>query len=258
MIYETILFELTDDVATVTLNRPDVLNGLTARMRAELRHAIDAAAREARAMVLTGAGRAFCSGQDLGQRRSAADVDLERTLMEEYHPLIEALAGCPIPTVAAVNGVAAGAGANLALAADVTIAAESAYFLQAFARIGLVPDAGGSYWMPRSMGLAKTLGAALFADRISATQAEAWGMIWEVVPDAAFRAHVADRARQLARGPTAAYRLMKATIRASFGRDLPGQLAAEAEAQGQAGRTRDYLEGVMAFLEKRPVRFEGR
>ncbi|RMF38450.1 MAG: 2-(1,2-epoxy-1,2-dihydrophenyl)acetyl-CoA isomerase [Alphaproteobacteria bacterium] len=258
MSYETIIYDLESDVATITLNRPEQLNAMTAQMRVDLLHALRRAEGEARVAVLTGAGRAFCSGQDLGQRQNAADVDLQRTLIEEYHPLIEALAGCPIPTIAAVNGAAAGAGANLALAADVVIAAESAYFMEAFARIGLVPDAGGTYWLPRSMGLAKAMGAALFAEKIPAAQAEAWGMIWEVVPDEQFPEHVAARAVQLARGPTRAFALMKSVLRRSFANDLAAQLEAEASAQGEAGRSEDYLEGVMAFMEKRAAVFRGR
>ncbi|MEM9643308.1 MAG: enoyl-CoA hydratase-related protein, partial [Pseudomonadota bacterium] len=152
MLLETITYDLIQDIATVTLNRPEVMNGLNTQMRAELLASVNRAASEARVLVLTGAGRAFCSGQDLGDRVSAADLDLERTLREEYEPLLRAIYDCPIPTIAAVNGPAAGAGANLALAADVVIATQSAVFIQAFARIGLIPDAGGTYWLPRQMG----------------------------------------------------------------------------------------------------------
>ncbi|MEM8742644.1 MAG: enoyl-CoA hydratase-related protein [Pseudomonadota bacterium] len=258
MSYETIFYYVAADVATVTLNRPDQLNAMTGQMRADLLHALRRAPNEARALVLTGAGRAFCSGQDLGQRETTADIDLQRALLEEFHPLIEALAHCPVPTIAAVNGPAAGAGANLALAADVVIAAQSAYFLQAFARIGLIPDAGGTYWMPRSMGLAKTMGAALFAEKITADQADEWGLIWQSVPDARFSEEVADRATALAKGPTRAYGLMKEVIRASFSNDLEAQLGSEAMAQGQAGRTEDHVEGLLAFREKRPPSFQGR
>lgn len=258
MSYETILSTTENDIATITLNRPEVMNGLNAQMRAEITHALTRAAAEARVVVLTGAGRGFCSGQDLGDRRTAADLDLERTLREEYQPMLRAIYDCPAPTIAAVNGAAAGAGANLALAADVVIAAESAVFIQAFARIGLIPDAGGTYWLPRQMGLAKAMGAALFAERITAAQADAWGMIWAAVPDDAFAATVQARAAQLAQGPTAAYRLIKRALRASYAHDLTQQLELEATLQGEAGRTRDFQEGVTAFLEKRPARYEGR
>ena len=258
MDYETILFELRNDVVTVTLNRPDRKNALNTQMRAELLHAVRAAPSQARVLVMTGAGDAFCSGQDLSDRSNAANLDLERTLRDEYKPLLRAIFDCPIPVIAAVNGAAAGAGANLALAADVVIAAESAYFLQAFTRIGLIPDAGGTYWLPRQMGFAKAMGAALFAEPISAPQAEAWGMIWEVVPDADFADYWWGTAQKLAKGPTAAYAAVKAAIRGSFDNGLDDQLALEAKLQGQMGKTRDFQEGVVAFLEKRRAVFEGR
>ena len=177
MNYETIRLTISDNVATLTLNRPDRMNALNTQMRAELLHAVKEAGKEARVLVITGEGRAFCSGQDLGDRANAANLDLERTLRDEYEPLLRAIFDCPIPTISAVNGAAAGAGANLALAADVVIATESAVFLQAFSRIGLIPDAGGTYWLPRQMGFAKAMGAALFAEPISARQAADWGMI---------------------------------------------------------------------------------
>jgi 2-(1,2-epoxy-1,2-dihydrophenyl)acetyl-CoA isomerase len=258
MTYETILATTENAVATITLNRPEVMNGLDTRMRAELLHALRLAPDSARVVVITGAGRAFCSGQDLGDRVTAADLDLERTLREEYEPLLRAIYDCPVPTVAAVNGPAAGAGANLALACDVAIAAHSAYFVQAFARIGLIPDAGGTYWLPRQVGFAKAMGAALFAEKISAQQASDWNMIWEAVPDEAFAATVAARAAQLAGGPTVAYRLIKQALRHTYGHGVDEQLELEARLQGEAGRTRDFQEGVMAFLEKRPARYEGR
>jgi 2-(1,2-epoxy-1,2-dihydrophenyl)acetyl-CoA isomerase len=163
-----------------------------------------------------------------------------------------------VPTIAAVNGPAAGAGANLALAADVVIATESAYFLQAFARIGLMPDAGGTWFLPRQMGMAKAMGAALFADKITATQAEQWGMIWETVPDAEFDAQWRARANYLAYGPTQAFAAIKKAIRGTYGSNLPDQLAIEAHLQGECGRSRDFKEGVVAFMEKRPALFEGR
>jgi len=256
MDFQTITFEVTDQVATLTLVRPDVRNALNAQMRAEIPAAIRIAQDHARVLVLTGAGDTFCSGQDLGN--GAAALDIERTLRDEYTPMLRAIFDCSIPTIAAVNGAAAGAGANLALAADVVIATERAVFVQAFSRIGLIPDAGGTYWLPRQIGIAKAMGAALFAEPVTARQAEAWGMIWEAVPDAIFAAHVATRARHLAEGPTAAYVHAKHALRASFGNDLDTQLALEAQLQGQCGQTRDFSEGVLAFLEKRPARFEGR
>ena len=258
MIYESIIYEAKDNVVKITLNRPEVMNGINAQMRIDLLHAVKHAPLDGRVVIFTGAGRGFCSGQDLGDRKNAADLDLERTLLEEYEPLLTAIYECPIPTISAVNGAAAGAGANLALACDVVIAAESAIFLQAFARIGLIPDVGGTYLLPRQMGLAKAMGAALFADKISADQAEKWGMIWESVPDEAFAATVQERADKLAKGPTKAYKYIKRAIRASFDNTLEEQLALEAHLQGKAGKTRDFTEGVLAFMEKRPPKYEGR
>ena len=258
MHYDTILYDLTDDIATVTLNRPDVMNALNTQMRAEITDAVRRGGKEARVVVLTGSGRAFCSGQDLGDRANAGNLDLERTLRDEYVPMLTAIYSCPVPTITAVNGAAAGAGANLALAADVVIATESAFFLQAFTRIGLIPDAGGTWYLPRQMGLAKAMGAALFADKITARQADDWGMIWEAVADDAFDAHWKARAAHLAKGPTAAYQRVKQSLRASFDNDLEAQLALEARLQGECGKTRDFKEGVVAFLEKRPAHYEGR
>jgi len=258
MVYSTIRYEVQDDVAVITLNRPEVMNALNTQMRAEILHAVREAPGEARVLVMTGEGRAFCSGQDLGDRASGAALDLERTLRDEYEPMLMAIYECPIPTIAAVNGAAAGAGANLALAADVVIAAEGASFIQAFSRIGLIPDAGGTYWLPRQVGFSKAMGAALFAEKISARQASDWGMIWEAVPDDEFAAHWRRRAAHLAKGPTVAYRNIKKALRESFDNSLEEQLALEARLQGECGRTRDFREGVVAFLEKRPPSYEGR
>lgn len=258
MIYETIIYELNDGVAVVEFNRPEVMNALTTQMRAEIAHAVKRGGQEARVVVITGAGRAFCTGQDLGDRAGADDIDLERTLRDEYGPILDAITECPVPTISAVNGPAAGAGANIALAADIVIAAESAYFLEAFARIGLMPDAGGTYWLPRSIGSAKAMGAAMFAEKITAKQASDWGLIWEAIEDQHFTSHWQKRAAHLAHGPTKAYRAMKQAIRASMDNDLATQLALEAKLQGECGRSRDFKEGVSAFMNKRPADFEGR
>ncbi len=258
MHYDAITFDIQDDIATVTLNRPDVMNALNTQMRAEITDAVSRGGREARVVVLTGNGRAFCSGQDLGDRATAANLDLERTLRDEYVPMLRAIIDCPVPTISAVNGAAAGAGANLALCADVVIATESAFFLQAFTRIGLIPDAGGTWLLPRQMGLAKAMGAALFAEKISARQADSWGMIWEAVSDDAFEQTWKARAAHLAKGPTAAYARVKDVMRASFDNTMDDQLALEAKLQGQCGKTRDFKEGVVAFMEKRPAEYEGR
>ena len=258
MHYDAIRLSYTDGYAVITLNRPDVMNALNAQMRAELLHALKAAARDARAIVLTGEGKAFCSGQDLGDRGNAASLDLERTLRDEYVPLLRAIYDCPVPTISAVNGPAAGAGANLALAADVVIASENAMFLQAFTRIGLIPDAGGTYWLPRQIGMPRAMGAALFAEPVTARQAADWGMIWEAIPEADFAAHWKARAAKLADGPTMTYGLLKEAMKASMNNTLDEQLLVEAKLQGQCGKTRDFKEGVLAFLEKRKANYEGR
>ena len=258
MHYETILYALAGGVATITLNRPDRMNALTGPMRRELLHALKRAPEEARAVVLTGAGKGFCAGQDLGDARSVAELDLETTLREEYEPLLRAIADAPVPVLAAVNGAAAGAGANLALSADVVIAARSASFIEAFARIGLIPDAGGTWLLPRMVGLPRAMGMCLFAEPIPAGRAAEWGLIWEVVDDEQLPARAAELAGRLAAGPTTAHRLAKRALRAGLSNDLEAQLALEARLQGEAGRSRDFLEGVEAFMEKRPPKFEGR
>ncbi len=258
MDYQTITLSESDEIAVLTLNRPDVMNALNTQMRAEILHGVKEAQKSARVLVITGAGRAFCAGQDLGDRATVGNLDLERTLRDEYQPMLAAIFDCNIPTIAAVNGAAAGAGANLALASDVVIATESAVFLQAFARIGLIPDAGGTYWLPRQIGFAKAMGAALFAEPVSARQAADWGMIWEAVPDDGFSAHWQARAAKLASGPTTAYAHIKTALRQSYQNDLATQLSLEAKLQGECGLTRDFKEGVLAFMEKRPARFEGR
>ena len=258
MNYDTITYDLDGGIATITLNRADVMNALNTQMRAEITEAVRRAGREARVVVLTGSGRAFCSGQDLGDGANINRLDLERTLRDEYVPMLRAIFDCPVPTISAVNGPAAGAGANLALAADVVIATESAYFVQAFTRIGLIPDAGGTWFLPRQIGLAKAMGAALFADQIAAQSAADMGMIWEAVPDESFAVHYKSRAAHLANGPTEAYRHLKTALRGSFDNDLEAQLTLEAKLQGKCGKTRDFKEGVIAFAEKRPALFEGR
>ncbi|MFX0545820.1 enoyl-CoA hydratase-related protein [Roseovarius sp. S1116L3] len=256
--YSVITLEIDDAVAVLRLDRPEKMNALNAQMRAEITDAVIAAGKSARVLVITGNGRAFCAGQDLSDAGNAAALDLERVLRDEYAPMLRAIAECPIPTIAAVNGVAAGAGANLALSADVAIATDSATFIQAFTRIGLMPDAGGTYWLPRQMGAAKAMGAALFAEPISARDAADWGMIWEAVPDMEFDSHWRARAAHLAAGPTEAYHHLKAALRASWQNSPEAQLDVEARLQGACGQTRDFKEGVIAFLDKRKPSFEGR
>jgi len=258
MQYETLRLNVSNNVAVIEFTRDEVMNALNTQMRAEILHAVKAAESSARVLVLTGKGRAFCSGQDLGDRATVASTDLERTLRDEYVPMLMAIYNCRIPTISAVNGPAAGAGANLALAADVVIATQSAVFLQAFTRIGLIPDAGGSYFLPRQVGLAKAMGAALFAEPLSAEQASAMGMIWEAVADESFDQHWKDRATYLANGPTEAYARVKQVMRSSFENDLEKQLLLEAKLQGECGKTYDFREGVLAFLDKRAANYEGR
>ncbi len=184
MDYETLRYAVTDGVAAITLDRPERMNSLNAAMRAELLDALARAPRESRAIVLTGAGTSFSAGQDLGEAGRFSEVNLERLLNEEYEPLIRLVEECPVPVIAAVNGAAAGAGANLALAADLVVAARSASFLEPSARIGLVPDAGGTWRLPRLVGMARAMGMCLLAEPVPAEQAAAWGLIWEVVDDA--------------------------------------------------------------------------
>ena len=257
MSYQTITYTAAEGLAVIALNRPEVMNALNRQLRLDLIDGIARAAREARALVLTGTGRAFCSGQDLSDPAVQGDLDFEGVLNNEYVPLLTAIYDCPIPTIAAVNGAAAGAGANLALAADVVIATESAVFVQAFSRIGLIPDAGGTWWLPRQMGMPRAMGACLFADPVPARQAAEWGMIYEAVSDDQFEARWRDRAQKLAQGPTAAYRATKQALRAASTNTLADQLALEARLQGQCGRTQDFKEGVAAFLEKRKPRYTG-
>lgn len=258
MDYTTLDVSLENDIACVTLNRPEVMNALNTQMRAEICDSVKTLGKEARVVVITGVGNAFCSGQDLGDRANTANLDLERTLRDEYEPMLRAISECPVPTITALNGAAAGAGANLALSSDVVVASHSAYLMQAFTRIGLIPDAGGTYVMPRAMGMAKAMGASLFAEKIQAKQAEQWGLIWEAVPDAVFEKTWKARAAQLATGPTVAYQNIKKALRQSLGNSLDEQLGLEARLQKECGQTRDFLEGVLAFSQKRSANFEGR
>lgn len=258
MDYTVISQKQTEGLLVLTLNRPDKMNALNRQMRAEITHLLHHLPEDLRALVITGAGEAFCSGQDLGDARNAHDINLERVLRDEYLPMLQALMDLEIPVLAAVNGAAAGAGANLALACDVVVAAESAFFSQAFSRIGLMPDLGGSWIMPRKVGMARAMGAALFAERIPARQAADWGMIYEAVADDVFDAHWRGRAAQLATGPSCAFRAVKQALRHSCTQDLNAQLDLEAHLQGELGRSRDFLEGISAFLDKRAPKFEGR
>jgi 2-(1,2-epoxy-1,2-dihydrophenyl)acetyl-CoA isomerase len=267
MSYQTILFEVSDGVARLTLNRPDRLNSFNTLMHAEVRAALaslrDDAGGEmkARVLVLTGAGRGFCAGQDLGDcavSPGGAAVDLGESIEKNYKPLVMALRNLPMPIICAVNGVAAGAGANIALACDLVIATRSASFVQAFSKLGLVPDSGGTWFLPRLVGTARAMGLAFLGDKLSAEQAAQWGLIWRCVEDAEFSAVVDTFARQLAAAPTQGLARTKQAIYESWGRSLEQQLDIERDAQRDLGRTADYAEGVAAFTEKRAPRFTGR
>lgn len=252
---ETITLAVEAGIMRLVLNRPDKMNALNSRMRAEITAALTNLPEGVRCVVLTGAGRGFCSGQDLGD--AGAALNIEATLRDEYEPMLGAIRACRAPVIAAVNGVAAGAGANLALACDLVIATESASFIQAFTRIGLIPDAGGTWFIPRQIGHARAIGMMLLAEPVPARQAANWGLIWQAVPDAEFEATVAARAAQLAAGPTGCYRAIREALSATNQNDLAAQLALEARLQGEAGSRADFREGVAAFLEKRPARFTG-
>ncbi len=260
MSFETILFEISDDVALLTLNRPDKLNAFSVDMHKEIRAAIKQAVKDkARALVITGAGRAFCAGADLGARDLSTDeeLDLGGLLEKYYNPLILTLKDLPMPVIGAVNGVAAGAGANIALACDLVFAARSASFIQAFIKIGLVPDAGGSFHLPRLIGMQRAMALAMTGDKLDAETAEAWGMIYKCVDDETLMDEVMGCARHLATQPTRSIGLIKRLMTASLGNDLNTQLDLERNMQRVAGLGTDYREGVQAFLEKRAPRFTG-
>jgi len=258
-----LLVTIADGVATLTLNRPDRLNALTAALHEALASALDRAAGDEtiRALLITGAGRGFCAGQDLSERKLAPGEprrDLGQGLERYYNPLIRRLRGLEKPVIAAVNGVAAGAGVGLALACDIVIAAHSAGFIEAFSRIGLVPDAGNTWFLPRLVGSARAMGMALTGEAIPAERAAEWGLIWKAVPDDMLMTEARDLARRLAQGPTRALGLTKRAIDRSGTNDLDTQLDLERDLQREAGLGEDYREGVAAFLEKRPPRFTGR
>jgi 2-(1,2-epoxy-1,2-dihydrophenyl)acetyl-CoA isomerase len=263
MPFQFLIYSLDAGIARITLNRPDRLNSFNEPLHAELRQVLDSVQADAsvRVLIITGAGRGFCAGQDLGDRNvavGAAPPDLGYTLETFYIPLITQIAHLRCPVIAAVNGVAAGSGASLALACDLIIAKESASFVQAFSKIGLIPDAGSSYFLPRAVGTAVAMGLALTGDKCSASQAAQWGMIWKCVPDAAFDAEVTRLAEQLAQAPPLALKSVKETLRSSGARSLDEALRHERDTQRTLGRSEDYREGVTAFMEKRPAQFIGR
>lgn len=263
MSYQNILFELSEGIARLTLNRPDRLNSFNVEMHREVREALRQLAqdRAARVLVLSGAGRGFCAGQDLGDRAVAPGgqgVDLGESIDSYYKPLVLALRNLPMPVIAAVNGVAAGAGANIALSCDLVIATRSASFIQSFSKLGLVPDSGGTWLLPRLLGNARALGLALLADKLPAERAAQWGLIWRCVEDNEFQEAVDTLAKQLAVAPTRGLARTKQAIYESWGKSFEQQLDQERGFQRELGRSLDYAEGVAAFTEKRNPKFTGR
>ena len=263
--FETIRFEITDRIATLTFNRPDRLNSFTEQMHQEVRTALDAvkagrADGTVRVLVITGAGRGFCAGQDLADRSVTADnapPDLGTSVEKNYKPLVMTLRSLDLPVICAVNGVAAGAGANIALACDLVFAARSASFIQAFCKLGLIPDTGGTWILPRLIGTARALGLALLGDKVSAQEAETMGMIWKCVDDEALLSTVQAVAAQLANGPTFGFSQTKKALWTSSTRDFSSQLDLEGEMMRSCGQSHDYREGVAAFMEKRSPVFRG-
>src|SRR5580765_1745733 len=250
-------------VQTITLNRPEKLNALNPEMHERLAAAFERARHESeiRAVLLTGAGRGFCTGQDLAERDvrpGAPPIDLSISLGRHYNPLVRRMRELPKPVVCAVNGVAAGAGANLALACDLVIAARSASFVQSFSKLGLVPDSGGTYFLPRLVGSARAMGLALLGERLSAEEAERWGLIWKAVADERLVEEATGIAQTLAAGPTKGYGLIKRAIHASAGNSLDAQLDLERDLQREAGFSEDYREGVAAFMQKRKPQYKGK
>lgn len=263
--FETIRLEVAERVATLTLNRPERLNSFNEQMHQEVRAALaevqaGRTAGEVRALLLTGAGRGFCAGQDLSDRAvAAADEapDLGASIERNYKPLVTTLRALELPVICAVNGVAAGAGANLALACDLVFAARSASFIQSFAKLGLIPDTGGTWILPRLVGPARALGLALLGDKLAAEQAEAWGLIWKCVDDEALLPTVRELAARLASGPTFGFARTKEAIWSSSTRGFDAQLDLERDLMRACGRSADYREGVAAFMEKRAPQFKG-
>jgi 2-(1,2-epoxy-1,2-dihydrophenyl)acetyl-CoA isomerase len=261
MDYKNILFEAADGIARLTLNRPDKLNSFTLAMHAELRDALACIQADPtlRVLVLTGAGRGFCAGQDLADLNGQLGEDELGTLVQEYYgPLVQSLRALPFPVICAVNGVAAGAGANLALACDIVLAARSASFIEVFCKLGLIPDTGGTYFLPRALGSARAMGLALLGDKLPAERAEQWGLIWKCVDDDHLAQEADALARHFASAPTRGLARTKQALYASGGNSLEQQLALETRFMRELGASDDYQEGVAAFLEKRTPQFKGK
>ncbi|HMN05450.1 MAG TPA: enoyl-CoA hydratase-related protein [Flavobacteriales bacterium] len=258
MTYEQILYTLEDGVATITLNRPDKLNSFTAKMAEETLDVLGKAKADSavRAIVLTGTGRAFCAGQDLAEA-TAPGIRIEDVVERQYNAMVRAIRQMPKPVLCSVNGIAAGAGANLAYACDLTYAAESAVFVQSFVNIGLIPDSGGTFTLPRLAGMQQAFGQMVLAEKVTAARAVQLGMIWKAVPDAELNAEVSEVAKRLATMPTLAIALTKYALNRSQGSNLEQHLLVEAELQAIAGRSQDCKEGVAAFLEKRKPHYIG-
>ena len=263
MNFENITFTVEAGIASLTLNRPDKLNSFNGAMHAELRAALDSIQNDksVRVLVLSGAGRAFCAGQDLADPAMAAVdgkmPDIGNVVEASYKPLILRLQNLRVPTIAAVNGIAAGAGASVALACDLVIASKSASFLQAFSKIGLIPDTGGTWFLPQRVGMARAMGLALLADKLPAEKAAEWGLIWQCVEDADFAAEVDALAQQLASAPTKALVRTRQAMHAAPGHTLEQQLSFEGGFMRELGWSPDYAEGVAAFMEKRAPKFTG-
>ncbi len=261
MDYQCIRFAIDAGIARLTFNRPNKLNSFNTAMHAEIRAALARVQGEgARVLVITGAGRGFCAGQDLGDRAvapGAKGVDLGESIEQHYAPLVLALRALPLPVIAAVNGVAAGAGANVALACDLVIAARSATFVQAFSRLGLVPDSGGTWFLPRLVGPARAIGLSFLGEKLPAAQAAEWGLIWRCVEDAELGPVVDELATQLAAAPTLGLARTKQAMQGAWGRTLAEQLVVERDLQRELGWSQDYAEGVAAFAAKRAPRFTG-
>lgn len=263
MSYENLLFQNEAGIARITLNRPDRLNSFTMAMHAELRDALDKvrADQSVRVLLLTGAGRGFCAGQDLSDRAvapGAKPVDLGEAVETWWAPLVKTLRTLPLPVVCAVNGVAAGAGANVALGADLVLATQSASFIQPFCKLGLIPDTGGTWILPRAVGTARAMGLAMLGDKLTADQAAEWGLIWKSIPDAQFKGEVEKLLVHLAQAPTKGLARTKELIYANGAAPLDEALQREGEAMRELGFSDDYREGVAAFLGKRDARFTGR
>src|SRR3712207_1929934 len=259
MAYETIVFEARDGIARLTLNRPDRLNSFTVQMHEEDADALSRL-EGARTLVLTGAGRGFCAGQDLNDRAVAPGqaVDLGESVEARYNPLIRTITSLPMPVIARVNGVAAGAGANIALACDIVVAATSAKFIQSFAAIGLIPDSGGTWALPRLVGQARAMGLALTGEPLPASQAAEWGLIWKAVDDERLDEEVDALAARIASGPTRGLARIKKMIRESWDHSLDEELVLQRDAMRELGFGEDYREGVAAFMEKRKPNFTGK